>query len=112
MVSPFFFAVAGVIRGTFYFEPLRCGPQIIGNRLNIPGRGADLGMAQHSLDGGEAGLVSVGHEGSYYMMANRVKPIVRHSRDGTDVSDLFAPVPVGHAGLGVRKDIFLGSLAI
>jgi len=42
MANPFFFAVAGVIRGTFYFEPLRCGPQIIGNRLNIPGRGADL----------------------------------------------------------------------
>ena len=111
MANPFFFAVAGVIRGTFYFESLRCGPQIIGNRLNIPGRGADLGMAQHSLDGGETGLVFVGHEGSY-MMANRVKPIVRHPRDGTDVSDLLASVPVGHAGLGVRKNIFLGSLAI
>ena len=68
-------------------------------------------MAQHSLDGGEAGLVFVGHEGSY-MMANRVKPIVRHPRNGTDVSDLLASVPVGHAGLGVRKNIFLGSLAI
>jgi len=68
-------------------------------------------MAPHSLDGGEAGLVFVGHEGSC-IMANPAKPIVRHSRDGTDVPDLLAPVPVGHAGLGVRKDIFLGSLTI